>query len=292
MNASDSKVPDAQVARDQVPFAQVDVFAEAAHSGNPLAVVADGSGLGTEEMQRFAAWTNLSETTFLLPPTDPEADYRVRIFTPVSELPFAGHPTLGTCQVWLDGGGVPQSEGVVVQQCDAGLVPISRSDADRLAFRAPPLMRSGPAEPDVLAEAVAAIGVDHDTVIDAAWIDNGPGWLGLLLPDAATVLALQPTFTDLKLGVIGPHPEGGPAAFEVRAFFAKDGAMVEDPVTGSLNASAAQWLIASGRAQAPYLATQGSAIGRDGRVHISVDERGDVWVGGAVRTVISGSIWL
>lgn len=270
-------------------FSQVDVFAESPQGGNPLAVVADGSGLSTEEMQRFANWTNLSETTFVLSPSTADADYRVRIFTPTMELPFAGHPTLGTCRVWLDGGGKPRAGSRVVQECEAGLVPLEVS-GDRLAFKAPPRIRSGPVDTETLTLALHQLGLDESQVVDAAWIDNGPGWLGVLLGDAETVLGIEPGASELKLGVIGPHPEGHESAFELRAFFPKDGMTVEDPVTGSLNASAAQWLIETGRANAPYLATQGRRLGRDGRVHISLDEDEMVWVGGAVMTVITGVV--
>jgi PhzF family phenazine biosynthesis protein len=270
-------------------FSQVDVFAEQGLRGNPLAVVADGAGLSTEDMQRFANWTNLSETTFLLPPTDPDADYLVRIFTPVSELPFAGHPTLGSCRVWLDGGGTPKVDGTVVQECGAGLVPIAVTEG-RLSFRAPPMIRSGPADADTVASAVDQVGLDPANLVDSAWIDNGPGWLGLLVTDAATVLGLTPKPVSMDIGVIGPHTDGGPAAFELRAFFPKDGSTVEDPVTGSLNASAAQWLVATGRATPPYLAVQGTAIGRNGQVHITADDDGEIWVGGAVMTVITGTV--
>ncbi len=273
------------------PFRQVDVFAESPHGGNPLAVVVDAAGLSGADMQRFANWMNLSETTFLLPPTDDGADYRVRIFTPVAELPFAGHPTLGSCRVWLDHGGVPETDGVVVQQCGAGLVPVARSDR-LLAFRAPPLIRSGPVDDATLAGAVDQLGLERADVVDAAWIDNGPGWLGLMLADAESVLAVTPGPVDEKIGIIGAHPAGHEAAFEVRAFFGKDGMTVEDPVTGSLNASAAQWLLGSGRAAAPYLVTQGTALGRAGRVHISTDDDGAVWVGGNVTTYIEGHVEL
>lgn len=272
-------------------FRQVDVFAESPQSGNPLAVVVDGDGLSQDEMQRFANWTNLSETTFLLPPTTDEADYRVRIFTPVSELPFAGHPTLGSAKVWLDAGGQPRQSGRVIQECEAGLIPVVR-EADRLSFRAPPLIRSGPVDGETLAQAVAQLRIPPASVVDSAWIDNGPGWLGILLADAESVLAVEPGTVGFKIGVIGPHSEHAESAFELRAFFPKDGSTVEDPVTGSLNASAAGWLLSAGRASAPYLATQGSALGRSGRVYITVDDQGIVWVGGRVMTTIVGSVEL
>lgn len=267
------------------------MFAEAPQSGNPLAVVIDSEGLSTEEMQRFARWTNLSETTFLLPPTDPGADYRVRIFTQFGELPFAGHPTLGTCRVWLDHGGRPKIDGRVTQECGAGLVPIAIT-GERLSFQAPPVTRSGPLDEATLAAAVAAMGIEPESVVDSQWIDNGPGWLGLLLASSDEVLAVQPNNTDLKIGLIGPRPAGDEAAFELRAFFPKDSTTVEDPVTGSLNASAAQWLLRTGRATAPYLALQGAALGRTGRVYITTDEQGEVWVGGATTTVITGTVLL
>ena len=218
-------------------------------SGNPVAVVLDAHGLSTAEMQRFARWTNLSETTFVLPPEDAGADYRVRIFTPALELPFAGHPMLGTCHAWLEAGGEARDPEEVVQECGAGLVRIRREE-DRLAFAAPPLVRSGPASEQEVERVAAA------------------------------------------LGVVGFHPEGGEAAIELRAFFSINGVTAEDPVTGSLNASVAQWLIGSGQLTAPYVATQGSAIGRDGRIHISQDEDGTIWVGGRTETVISGSVEL
>ncbi len=272
-------------------FRQVDVFAEAPQSGNPLAVVIDGEGLSTEQMQRFARWTNLSETTFILPATEASADYRVRIFTQFGELPFAGHPTLGTCRVWLDHGGRPKVDGVVTQECDAGLIPISIA-GERLSFKAPPMIRSGPLDQSTLAAAVEALGIDQAAVVDSAWIDNGPGWLGLLLASSDEVLAVKPNATELKIGLIGPRPAGDEAAFELRAFFPKDSMTVEDPVTGSLNASAAQWLLETGRATAPYLAYQGTALGRAGRVYITTDDHGDVWVGGATATVIVGTVSL
>jgi PhzF family phenazine biosynthesis protein len=271
-------------------FRQIDVFTTTPYAGNPVAVVLDGDGLSTEDMQAFARWTNLSETTFLLPPTDRGADYRVRIFTPVLELPFAGHPTLGTCHAWLADGGAPRN-GTVVQECEAGLVNI-RSTPDGLAFAAPPLVRSGPVD-DALVERLAALlGIDRGAIVDAQWADNGPGWVAVLLESADAVLALRPRADDLNVGVVGPYPDGSPAAFEVRAFFPMDDALVEDPVTGSLNASLAEWLLRTGRATAPYVASQGTALGRSGRVHISRDADGTIWVGGGTVTCVTGEVEL
>ncbi len=268
-------------------FAQVDVFAETPLLGNPVAVVLDGDGLSDADMLRFTRWTNLSEATFVLPPRATGADLRVRIFAPGGELPFAGHPTLGTCHAWLEAGGRPRRDGVVVQECGAGLVPVRRG-AGTLAFAAPPLLRSGPvAEPD-LARVAAILRVDRGAIVDAQWADNGPGWVAVLLASAEEVLALRPGTVDLDVGVVGPHPAGAPEAFEVRAFVPADGGTVEDPVTGSLNASLAGWLLATGRASAPYVARQGTALGRTGRVRIERDADGTVWVGGATRTVLRG----
>ena len=272
-------------------FSQVDVFGAEPCSGNPVAVVLDAEGMSGEEMQRFARWTNLSETTFVLPPTGPEADYRVRIFTPALELPFAGHPTLGTCHAWLEAGGETRNPKEIVQECGAGLVRIRR-DEDRLAFAAPSLVRSGPASEEETARVAAALGVERSELLAVEWVDNGPGWIGALLESAERVLELEPTGVDFDLGVVGFHPDGAEAAIELRAFFPVNGVTAEDPVTGSLNASVAQWLIGSGRLSAPYLATQGSAIGRDGRIHISQDEEGTIWVGGRAETVVDGSVEL
>jgi PhzF family phenazine biosynthesis protein len=273
------------------PFRQVDVFTTVPYRGNPVAVVLDGSDLETEQMQRFAHWTNLSETTFVLPPSDPAADYRLRIFTPVAELPFAGHPTLGTCHAWLSGGGVPARDDVIVQECKAGLVRVRRTDAG-LAFAAPPLVRSGPVEDDLVDEIASVLRIERSSIVDAQWADNGPGWVAVLLADADAVLALAPGYTELDIGVAGPHPGGSPEAFEVRAFFPKDGALVEDPVTGSLNASLAEWLLRSGRATSPYVASQGTVLGRAGRVHISQEPDGTIWVGGGTVTCVSGEVEL
>jgi PhzF family phenazine biosynthesis protein len=279
---SDAPVPRA--------FAQVDVFTTTPYAGNPVAVVLDGDGLTTEEMQRFAQWTNLSETTFVLPPTASEADYRVRIFTPVMELPFAGHPTLGTCHAWLQmsASGPPD---LVVQECGAGLVSVRRT-ADGLAFAAPPLIRSGPVEDSLVRHIADVLNIDREAIVDATWADNGPGWVAILLADADAVLALRPGFVDLDLGVVGPYPEGSEAAFEVRAFFPKTGSTVEDPVTGSLNASIAEWLLRTGRATTPYVARQGTALDRAGRVHIARDGDGTIWVGGGTVTCIAGQVEL
>jgi len=282
------------------PLRVVDVFAATPYAGNPVAVVLDGSGLTTEAMERFARWTNLSETTFLFPPTEPGADYRVRIFTSASptasrqaagaELAFAGHPTLGTCHAWLEAFGTPKEHGMVVQECGAGLIRVRRAPTG-LAFAAPPLKRSGPVEEALVRHLASVLRIDRAEIIDAAWADNGPGWVALLLPSADAVLELHPGFVDLDVGVAGPYPPGSPTAFEVRAFFPKNGVTAEDPVTGSLNAALAQWLIGSGRAKAPYVASQGGALGRSGRIHISLDD-GSIWVGGGTVSCVSGHVVL
>ena len=271
------------------PFRQVDVFSATPYLGNPLAVVVDANGLTTEAMQRFAAWTNLSETPFLLPPSDPAADYRVRIFDPTSELPFAGHPTLGSCHAWLEAGGRPRESGRIVQECGAGLVTIRRSRTG-LAFASPPLRRSGPVEEQLVERVASVLGIERAAIVDAQWAANGPNWVAVLLASADAVLALRPGFVDFDLGVVGPWPAGSPTAFEVRAFFPKDGATEEDPVTGSLNAALAGWLVATGRATLPYVASQGAVLGRAGRIHLDGDEDGTIWVGGATVTCVSGEV--
>jgi PhzF family phenazine biosynthesis protein len=268
-------------------FRQVDVFTDVPYLGNPVAVVLDAEGLDDELMQRFARWTNLSETTFVLPPRDPGADYRLRIFTPSSELPFAGHPTLGSCHAWLETGGTPKAGDVAVQECGAGLVPVRRTDGG-LAFVGPPLVRSGPLDDATLSHVADLLGIERGAIVDSHWLDNGPGWIGVLLETAEAVLALRPGVVDLDLGVVGPYPAGSPAAFEVRAFFPVDGTSREDPVTGSLNAALAEWLLATGRAQAPYTAHQGTALGRDGRVRITRDSDGRIWTGGRAVTRVTG----
>lgn len=274
------------------PFAQVDVFTAESYRGNPLAVVVDADGLSTEQMQQFANWTNLSETAFLLTPTHPRADYRVRIFTASEEYPFAGHPTLGSAHAWLEAGGMPRQPGGLVQECGAGLVRI-KHDGGRLAFAAPPLTRSGSVDEGDLLRIAAGLGLPRGKLLDASWLVNGPDWIGVLLQSAEQVLALQPDFAamkGLKVGVIGPHAAGSPSDFEVRTFIPGDAA-AEDPVTGSFNAGAAQWLIGSGRAPDSYIAAQGTALGRAGRVYVDAAD-GVIWVGGNSVTCIRGSVTL
>ena len=269
-------------------FSQVDVFSAVPLRGNPLAVVHDATGLGDGEMAAIARWTNLSETTFLLPPTDPAADYLVRIFTPLGELPFAGHPTLGSCHAWLAAGGMPRDPAMVVQQCGIGFVRV-RCDGERLAFAAPPLLRSGPVEAELQTRVLAALGIGGDAVRDMQWVENGPPWIGVLFHDAKSVLGLRPEFAALRglaVGAVGPYPQAAPCAFEVRAF-TRTG--VEDPVTGSLNAGLALWLIGARIAPESYVASQGSVLKRDGRVY--VDRIGkDTWIGGAVCPIVDGTI--
>ncbi|WP_447742597.1 PhzF family phenazine biosynthesis protein [Variovorax boronicumulans] len=272
----------------------VDVFGAGPLSGNPLAVVTGADALATHDMQQLTRWFNLSETAFVFAPTHPEADYRVRIFTLDREMPFAGHPTLGSCHAWLSGQDAPKQQATVItQECGAGLVQIRR-DQGRLAFAAPPLIRSGAPTPAELDDARRLLGIEADDIQDAAWIDNGPGWLGIRLASADKVLSLEPARrwpTRIDVGVVGPHAEGGDAAFEVRAFFTDHlGAIVEDPVTGSLNASLAQWLFATGVARNDYVAAQGTRLGRHGRIHLTRDDTGQVWVGGDTRTHVKGEL--
>lgn len=271
-------------------FSQVDVFARDPFRGNPLAVVHDAEQLADDQLARFANWTNLSETTFLLPPTDPGADYRVRIFTVSEELPFAGHPTLGSARAWLEAGGAPASDGEVVQECGAGLVRIRYAE-DRLAFAAPGFVRSGAVADDELARIVTALRLRPGQVRHAQWIDNGPGWVGVVLDSAEEVLTLAPDFAafgDLKIGVIGAHGPGGPADYEVRAFVPGLG-VAEDPVTGSLNAGFGVWLIGAGLAPETFTVRQGTALGRAGEVDLWA-EGGQVWVGGRATVLIRGEV--
>jgi PhzF family phenazine biosynthesis protein len=286
----------------QRPFKQVDVFTATPYRGNPVAVVLDGIGLSGEQMQDFTNWTNLSEATFLLPPTQAGADYRLRIFCPGRELPFAGHPTLGSCHAWLEAGGKPQGEHVV-QECGVGLVKLKR-DGQRLAFAAPPLRKSGPLPEEDVALIARGLGIVRDDIVGHAWCDNGPNWRGVLLRSAEQVLALKPDGAILagldvgvvgprgKVGVLGSRATGDECAFEVRAFFPGGNGMTEDPVTGSLNAALAQWLIGAGLAPQQYIASQGTALGRAGRVHVQRDAAGDTWIGGASVTCITGSVAL
>ena len=277
------------------PYKQVDVFTATPYLGNPLAVVLDGAALSSAEMQSFARWTNLSETTFVVPATDPQADYQIRIFTPGGEMPFAGHPTLGSCHAWLEAGGKPKAKAFVVQQCGVGLVKIRR-EQNRLAFGAPAMRRSAPST-TLLARVARAVGLKAEQIIAAQLLDNGTTWLGLLLADASTVLQLTPNFPELKelgqkVGVVAVQaahpPKADVASVEVRGFAPHMG-INEDPVTGSLNASLAQWLIADGHAPERYVAAQGACLDRAGRVFIERDPSGQVWVGGQSVTCISGS---
>lgn len=270
-------------------FRQVDVFTDRLGYGNPVAVVLDAADLATADMARFAQWTNLSETTFVLPPTDPAADYRVRIFTPTRELPFAGHPTIGTCHAWAESTGTDRDE--IVQQCGAGLIRLRR-DGGRFSFETPPLTKSGPLSAAEEADFTAAIGVQPDDVVASAWLENGPPWAGLLLTSVDTLRSLTPDFggRDLFVGVAALCPDRSNADLEVRAFF-EAGGVREDPVTGSLNGALAQWLLANNTLGAPYTASQGTSMGRDGTVVITQAD-GGVWVGGQAVTGIAGTVTL
>ncbi|MEO5610884.1 MAG: PhzF family phenazine biosynthesis protein [Ornithinibacter sp.] len=271
---------------------QVDVFTSVLTGGNPVAVVHRADDLSTAQMASFANWTNLSATTFLLAPTDPAADYRLRIFTTTRELPFAGHPTLGSARAWLDDGGSPKTVGVIVQECGSALVRV-RQEGSRLAFAAPALNRGGPVDPEDVAAVARALRVSPHDVVDAQWCQNGPEWVALRLRDAAAVLAVEPDFDAFghhpDIGVVGLHRLGAQAQLEVRAFVAED--RTEDPVTGSLNAAVAQWLIPSGVLPASYVAAQGTVLGRSGRVHVDFDGA-DFWVGGDAVVGVTGSVAL
>ena len=278
-------------------FSQVDVFTDEFTLGNPVAVVHDADDLSEEQMASFARWTNLSETTFLLKPTDAKADYRLRIFTTARELPFAGHPTLGSARAWLEAGGSPASTDEVIQQCGAGLVRL-RQSVDRLAFAAPPLLRSGPVDPTLVRQLSSTMSLEESQVLDAQWADNGPGWIALLLADAATVLAIEPDGQALarmddggvNVGVVGAYPPGSDADFEVRTFI-PEGGLTEDPVTGSFNAAVAQWLIPARLAPTSYTVSQGTRLRRRGRLFL--EKIGDdIWVGGHTVVGIAGSVAL
>ncbi|GGC34010.1 PhzF family phenazine biosynthesis protein [Brevibacterium sediminis] len=296
-------------------FAQVDVFSAVPFHGNPVAVIVDADGLDEEQMARIANWTNLSETTFILPPADPTADYRLRIFTPHRELPFAGHPTLGSAAAWLDAGGAPKHTDRIVQECGAGLVDIRRSPrrgdptdrinstdptdstdpsgdfSETLAFAAPDRLRSGPLDDAYVDQIAVALGVDRAEILGHQWADNGPGWAAVRLSSAEQVLALTPDFSaipDAKLGVLGAHPEGSDHEYEIRAFVPGVG-VAEDPVTGSLNASVAQWLVGENLAPNSYTATQGTALGRSGVISITAEDD-EIWVGGDTSICIRGTV--
>ncbi|EOM76034.1 PhzF family phenazine biosynthesis protein [Rhodococcus rhodnii] len=276
----------------EYPFSQVDVFGAWGLPGNPVAVVHDADDLTTEQMLRFASWTNLSETTFLCRPTDPAADYRVRIFTPAVELPFAGHPTLGSAHAWLRRGGTPAAPGVVAQECGVGVVPVRTADTD-LAFAAPPLRRYEDVDDATRERVLAALAVDPGRVRAMRWIDNGPGWLGVLLDSADTVLGLRPVagaLAGLAVTVAGQHPGNDPAHVEIRAFI-PDAGVLEDPVTGSANAGFARWLTDSGVVDGAYTARQGTALGRGGRITVTPDA-GELWIGGTTVTVVDGTVGL
>ncbi|SFU82648.1 phenazine biosynthesis protein PhzF family [Methylobacterium sp. 174MFSha1.1] len=271
-------------------FALVDVFHDGTFTGNPLAVVS-GPEPDTATMQAMTRWFNLSETVFLLPPTDPGADYRARIFTLAHELPFAGHPTLGACHAWLALGGTPRQPGRVVQECGAGLVPI-RQDSDHLAFAAPPLLRAGPVDAATLREVATVLRIAPEAIVEARWADNGPGWIGVMLGSAEAVLAVEPVRRHegrIDIGLVGAHPPDAEVAWEIRTLFSDGaGALVEDPVTGSFNAAVAGWLRETGRATGPYIAAQGTRLGRRGQIFVDYD--GADWVGGRTLTVAEGTI--
>lgn len=277
-------------------FRQVDVFGVQHYKGNPVGVVLDAVGLSDDDLRDYSVWSNLSECTFVYPPSSRQADYRFRILSLSTELPFAGHPTLGTARAWLDQGGVPRQAGMIIAECEAGLVPI-RIEDDLLSFVSPPATRTGEVEPGYLAQVIEILGVAAESVLAAQWVDNGPGWVGLQLSDAATVLSLNPNAAghpgDWNIGVIGALAPGeSPTGedFEVRTFFTEDGFdMREDPVTGSFNAAVAAWMLDTDRAQAPYAVRQGTAMNRRGHLEISVSD-GQLWVGGATHVAISGQI--
>ncbi len=277
-------------------FAQVDVFANTPYLGNPVAVVVEAAGMTDDEMATLARWTNLSETTFILPPTDPAADYRLRIFTPGGELPFAGHPTLGSAHAWLENGGKAKKAGHLVQECGVGLVTLTstldENGRTQLSFQAPATVNSGEIPAELLHEIIDALGIQKSDIVAHQVVDNGPGWVCVQLASAEMVLALDPQFKDdstLMLGLVGAHPEGSEASFELRAFAPKIN-VYEDPVTGSLNASVAQWLYRSGQAKGQYIASQGTRVGRQGLIALTQDLDGEVWVGGSTITCIRGSI--
>lgn len=277
-------------------FAQVDVFSNTPYLGDPVAVVIDAAGMTYDEMATLARWTNLSETTFILPATDPAADYRLRIFTPGGELPFAGHPTLGSAHAWLENGGKAKNDGHLVQECGVGLVTLKstldENGRTQVSFQAPATVNSGEIPSDVLDEIIEALGIQQSEIVAHQVVDNGPGWVCVQLASAEKVLAVDPKFKDgstFMLGLVGAHPEGSEAAFELRAFAPRIN-VYEDPVTGSLNASVAQWLFRSGQVSGQYMAKQGTRVGRQGVIALTQDLDGEVWVGGPTVTCIRGTI--
>lgn len=277
--------------RGQLPFSQVDVFASGSISGNPVAVIHNAEALSDSEMAAVARWTNLSETTFLLKPTKPGADYRLRIFMPTGELPFAGHPTLGSAYAWLANGGIPASSEHIVQECGIGLVKVRR-DGNTMGFLAPELLRGGELDDETSQKMIRALKVDPAKVLAANWIDNGPGWMGFVLPSAEDVLALRPDFVAMDhahVGVIGKHAPGGPADYEVRALV-PDISNGEDPATGSLNASFAVWLTRAKLAPPSYSVRQGTVIQREADLYVTTETSGDIWVSGKCNRIIEGQI--
>jgi len=272
-------------------YRMVDVFSTTPSKGNPVAVIHGADDLSTEQMQLITRWMNLSETTFLLDTQNPAADYRVRIFTLDRELPFAGHPTLGSCRAWLSDGGRPRTPGQVVQECEAGLITI-REKNDELAFAAPPLLRTGKPEPEKIEEVCRFLDIPRERMLDIEWIDNGPGWLGVRLDSAQAVLDVQAATRHpqrIEVGLVGPWGNGE-TDFEIRALFSdQHGAILEDPVTGSLNAAVAQWLVATGQAKAPYTASQGRILGREGRIEVTA-ANGELWIGGNTEVIVEGKI--
>jgi len=276
----------------QRPFAQVDVFSPAAYLGNPVAVIFDAEDLEDADMLRIARWTNLSETTFILPPTTREADYRLRIFTLGGELSFAGHPTLGSAHAWLERGGTPKLPEGLVQECDAGLIEVRRR-AELLSFAAPPTRRSGDIEAEYLGDIVGAFGISRDQVVAHQWVDNGPGWAVVRLATAQEVLALEPDLSripDAMVGAIGAYPDGSDHAFEMRTF-APGAGVPEDPVCGSMNAAVGQWLTRIGAVSGSYRVSQGRRLGRAGDITITPDPDGTLWVGGSTNTLFRGTAW-
>jgi PhzF family phenazine biosynthesis protein len=270
-------------------FAQVDVFSPIPYLGNQVAVVLDGGDLDDETMLRVARWTNLSETTFLLPPTTAAADYRVRIFCPEGEVPFAGHPTLGSAHAWLEHGGAMYRADCVVQECGVGLVEVRRGDGI-LSFAAPPTRRTGELDEAYVDDIVRAFGITRDRVLAHQWVDNGPGWAVVQLASAAEVLQLEPDLAQIPaamVGALGAYPAGSANAFELRTFAPGVG-LTEDPICGSMNASVGQWLLRSGQVSTGYTVSQGTRLGRAGQVTITVDESGQVWCGGATTTCLRG----